>query len=333
MNSRRHYYPVPYGEGTLHLHGCADAAHLVLMCAGFPDDETVFQPMAEKLAQSAHSFVGIMCLPGYESSSNFHLARDGYTFLEWVVYVQEAVKSLRALSTNPEAKLIGVFHDWGCLAGHMFANRAVESNLTDIMFDRLVLFDVLLPPHPRAHKPLLALSPREKLFLQVGVLYQVVLAMIWLMQRYVNRYMAWVAYTIWMQVLGLLGLLPICPDEVSNLMTRYPKQAFTMLYRTYPYYGLWKAILGKTIMQSFAGAFLPLDLNRTPVLFMYGAAKPFALHDHYALAIIEQNGYPCRVVSVEQAGHWLFLQQPELCFQHVKDFILEASASMQKNNS
>ena len=72
------------------------------------------------------------------------------------------------------------------------------------------------------------------------------------------------------------------------------------------------------------GNHLPLDLCQTPVLFLYGANKNAPLHDAQSVALLQNEyatGRKSNAICFECAGHWLYLQEPEACFEHVKDFI------------
>lgn len=63
-------YPIPESPegGSLFIYGNANATKLAIVCAGFPDDHEVFLPFASHLAEEANVLVGVMCLPGYDSS-------------------------------------------------------------------------------------------------------------------------------------------------------------------------------------------------------------------------------------------------------------------------
>lgn len=56
--------------------------------------------------------------------------------------IRDAVKVLRAESTNEKAKLTGIFHDWDVSPGMMWANRSLEDSNADSLSE-IVLFDVL----------------------------------------------------------------------------------------------------------------------------------------------------------------------------------------------
>jgi pimeloyl-ACP methyl ester carboxylesterase len=70
---------------------------------------------------------------------------------------------------------------------------------------------------------------------------------------------------------------------------------------------------------------LPL-LFETPVLYLYGKDKGLQFHDEAVVKYVEEQGKEkdnkSRVVAVSNAAHWLYLQQPGVCFTAVKDFIL-----------
>jgi hypothetical protein len=151
----------------------------------------------------------VTCLPGFDDRPekpwrSHH--KEGFTFLEMVASLHEATKVLRAHSTNPKAKFTAVFHDWGCLVGLMFTNRALkmsskeqDDNSSDkqdqhaFTPDQVVLFDVCLAPHPKATS--VPVSPRQSMQcivydLSVQVAYRLHLALCFVLQRYRFRQMA-----------------------------------------------------------------------------------------------------------------------------------------------
>ena len=152
--------------GALYLYGDPSSSKMALLCAGFPDDHTVFQPFAKALSSggvggfkdsSDGVFVGVMCLPGFDDRPRDNYRNnvpwtkhkpDGYTFDEMTYAVREAAKVLRKESTNNKKNdddddtnnssiynkhtpLTGIFHDWGVIPGAMWANR-LEKEAEDL---------------------------------------------------------------------------------------------------------------------------------------------------------------------------------------------------------
>lgn len=348
-------------EGVLYLFGhddddeAAAAPHLVLLCAGYPDDETVFFPFAARIATDADHLVGVMALPGFGSREG---SSDGYSFVEWRSAVRAAVRALCDHSTHPEPSLTGIFHDWGCLAGLMYTNHALgiggdkdDKTITEASMrstrvhddvvktrvpDQLVLFDVLLGPHRDDDKKNIGrtlnneASPSwsQKLWTLVGVTtYQLVMAQTWLLHRYVHRVVAFLYSGLCTTlVLMPLRLVPLtladylhvwCPGTLGKAL-ELPRYAF-------PYYHAWKAVLRGRVSQTFPGAHLPAS-GSIPILYLYGDSKPFPLHAPRGLdTLLEEDCRHARsrVVRVEKAGHWLYLQRPDVCWAHVKHFLGE----------
>jgi pimeloyl-ACP methyl ester carboxylesterase len=90
----------------------------------------------------------------------------------------------------------------------------------------------------------------------------------------------------------------------------------------YPYYYMFRCFLRGT---GFEDIHLPLDLKSTPILYIYGTEKNVMFHDKISLAIMEREERECRsecrVVAVEGAGHWMYVQKLEVCLEEIKRFI------------
>ena len=133
-------------NGALFLYGDPNSKKIALLCAGFADDQTVFQPFAKALSSNG-IFVGVMCLPGYDDRPQDNVPwtnhkPNGYTFEEATNAVRDAAKVLRAESTYntsssndgksttdadaDAAKFIGIFGDFAVAPGSMWAKRAEE---------------------------------------------------------------------------------------------------------------------------------------------------------------------------------------------------------------
>jgi hypothetical protein len=348
-------YAIPHEEdgGCLFLYGKPDAAHIVLTCAGFPDDHGSFGPLAQRLAKESNCLVGVTCLPGFDDRPekpwrSHHKA--GFTFLEAVASLHEATKVLRAQSTNPEAKFTAIFHDWGCLVGLMFTNRALkmcsqeqndnsskEQGQHAFTPDQVVLFDVCLAPHPKATK--VPVPPRRSIQyilydLSVQVAYRLHLALCFLLQRYRFHQMATHLLEFGFSLLNLLHLGPVraIDNKLSSVViARSDANAMDykerLAYIAYPYYYLYKVVLTGNMKTQLAGAHLPQDLTATPVLYLYGVDKNIQFHQDNGVCLLQQEHEQGRsrsnAIAVQEAGHWLYQQQAEYCFAHVNAFIQE----------
>jgi pimeloyl-ACP methyl ester carboxylesterase len=343
-------YAIPHEEdgGCLFLYGKPDAKHIVLTCAGFPDDHGSFGPLAQRLAKESNCLVGVTCLPGFDDRpdkpwKNHH--KEGFTFLEVVASLHEATKVLRAYSTNPEAKFTAIFHDWGCLVGLMFTNRALTLEEDDssehhhhaFTPDQVVLFDVCLGAHPKATNVPVP-PPKTLLYflydLAVQVSYRLLLALCFLLQYYVSSKMAANLFDYGFLVLNILRLSPVRAID-NNLSATAPTDPqdykHRITYMAYPYYYLWKVIFRGKLDEDggivdLAGVHLPKDLTTTPVLYMYGLDKNIQFHQDDGLCLLEhehEQGRRSNAIAVKDAGHWLYKQQADICFAQVDAFIQE----------
>jgi len=311
-------YAIPGNDagGRLFVYGNSKAKHVVVFCAGFPDDCSTFQPLARRLAAEDPNYLcGVTCLPGYDNHHD-NFKKDGYTFDEIVASLREATKILRNLATNNSCQLTGVFHDWGSLFGAMCATRMNQE--VNQYFANLVYFDVL-PPAPKSLQ-----IPRAKLGFRNSVImssYMALFAASFGIQRYLSHYMAAPVMSIGFGVIKLLGLAPTGKLDTESFQKRKPQpQIRKLIYMMYPYYYLYKRIFaGKKPLPS--DCHIPANVNETPVLYLYGPKKNIAYHDANQLNWLKKQGGKTKVVEVANAGHWLYLQQPDICYQEVKKFI------------
>ncbi|KAL9185612.1 hypothetical protein ACHAXT_003389 [Thalassiosira profunda] len=338
-------YPIPGNEagGLLHIYGDPKAAkNVVFYCGGWPDGVEPFTPLARRLAApsaegSDGCFVGITCWPGFDEASYLQskfrgFRRRGFTFDEVTRCIREAAKQLfaeyyKASDGEERAKpqFTVIFHDFGVVTGLMFVNRSLEEEcFTEHVPDRIVLLDILLGPHPKCRdKPrdIASYTPREKL---VYLAYRGTNAASFTLMRYVSESVGLFVFGMLWSVVSLLGLGPLRPID-GMLLKQRRMNPFHMLYTFYPYHYLFRAMLGNTSRIDLAHAHLPLDLVRTPVLFLYGTEKNVMFHDHRSFAILEreerENKSNCRIVKVEGAGHWMYCQRPEVCEREIRDFL------------
>ena len=95
----------------------------------------------------------------------------------------------------------------------------------------------------------------------------------------------------------------------------------------YPYFNLYKGVLLGQIKKGSSGFHLPVSVADTPVLYMYGLDKNIQFHNDNVLTWLEKEGaregLKSRVVPVEKAGHWLYVQQEDVCYEAVKRFVLD----------
>mmetsp|Transcript_35794 Transcript_35794/g.75374 ORF Transcript_35794/g.75374 Transcript_35794/m.75374 type:complete len:346 (-) Transcript_35794:285-1322(-) len=330
------HYPIPGDAkgGALLLYGSENAKHMALMSAGFPNDHNVFVPFAFRLAKEADTLVGLTCLPGYDDRKDKPWVdhkknkRDGYSLDEMAICVGEAAKALRAESTCPtKAKFTGIFHDWGVVAGSLWSNRAIADG-SDILPDDLVYFDVLAPPHPST--PDLPADDAIPSFgrLLVRHFYQYVLAFSFAAQRYIGDRLA-IMILLGGMIPTALGLrLASKHDEGARKMLGSPNISH-LIYMGYPYYHM---IFSTSIMNVVRWKIhkiytMPQDLSKVPVLYMYGTEKATKFHTDQSVKVLQREQDEKRgkskAVAVDGAGHWLYKQKADECFNCVVEFMKE----------
>lgn len=354
-------------QGSLFLYGNPSSSQIALCCAGFADDHTVFQPFAKSLSQGDGStiaaaggdtvFVGVMCLPGYDDRPQdgqpwTSHKRDGYTADEWADAIREAANVLMSESTSRGAKFTGIFHDWGVIAGTIWVNRATheaQDHPNVVKPDNVVYFDVLRPPSKNSKNIVQREVPGRSILQKAcGLLYTVVLAKSFLLQRYVSKYLAAFYFVLCFSILNLLGLSPcqkFDTDSIGPLYKDHPISLFRLTYMAYPYWTniyqamLQKVLFGKTLpMETDDTTRLHDDWNQTPILFMYGLQKNTMFHSNASLQMLEQEpqkkgGSVSKAIGVQDAGHFLYapLQKMDICVKAVLSFMAEAAATTQVN--
>jgi pimeloyl-ACP methyl ester carboxylesterase len=112
---------------------------------------------------------------------------------------------------------------------------------------------------------------------------------------------------------------------MNEKMTMDTASMSRMIYMTYPYYNMWLSVFQNG--SGFGDFYLPV-LEKTPVLYLYGASKKIQFHDKNVVAYLQEQaktGSRSNAIAVSDAAHWLYLQQPDICFDNVKNFILDAN--------
>ena len=355
-------YPIPGNEGggVLHIYGKPNARNVILYCGGFPDDHQPFTPLARLLATSEDGidseddcFVGITCFPGFDYSifgrTKFQgFRRKGYSFEEVAICIREATNRLfleydnaheednkgtrmddSSASIENEIKkpqFTCIFHDWGVVPGLTFVNRAIEQEFTQHTPDRIVLLDVLTWPHPN-YKDLpsqnevsypLQPSNRDLLF---SFSYRAALASGFFMLRYISELFGLITAGILYGIVFLLKLNPTL-DIDNRLVGARDFNPFHLVYMFYPYFYMFQNIFTKSGLDY---ASVPLDLVKTPILYIYGPEKNVMFHDWKSLALLERDEKEgrseSRVVRIEGTGHWMYVQRPDICLQEIKKFL------------
>jgi len=333
-------YSSPSGapNGALCVFGDPGSSRMALLCAGFPDDHTVFLPFAKALSEEGKLLVGVMCLPGYDDRPEDGVPwqshpREGFSFDETARSIQEASKALRGISTHDSPEFIGIFHDWGAFSGTIWAQR-LEQEAKDGTTgasvvpkpDKMVLFDVLLAPSP-SMPDIIPKSEVGRLTLHQNLccLYQVVMAITSVIQQYLSRHLAAAFGSFSFILLGVTGLVPTYGFDSKSTGVLYGDRRPTLLRMTsmaYMYRNLSAALWSP---QSVLQWNLHEDWKAMPVLYLYGKKKKTQFHDFRSLKMLEREEAEKRSLSkaigLEGAGHFLYVQKQDECLRHVLEFI------------
>ena len=324
------YYPIVGDDkgGRLFVFGKSDAPNVVFFCAGYPDDHGSFSALAERLAREANCLCGVACLIGYDDYKPWTSYRSqGYSFEEMTSSLRAAAKKLRQESTCLKPKFTTVFHDWGSAIGALYTNQALEEKDSLVAPDQIVYLDVLpIKLHPSAQQ----LVPASKTLWEsvTEVSYRIVLAKAFLIQRFLSSHLAILYFSVGFMILRALGLLPAnsLDDEVmQEKMAGDTASMSRKIYMAYPYYNMWLSVFQNK--KVFADFHLPV-LEETPVLYLYGAGKNIQFHDKNVETYLQEQAKKdsrSNAIAVSDAAHWLHLQQPDICFDAIKNFILDAT--------
>jgi pimeloyl-ACP methyl ester carboxylesterase len=325
-------------------------SHVILFCAGYPDDHTVFLPFAARLAKEMNVLCGVTCLAGYD---NFppnkpwtkYAKPEGYSMDQWATSLRAAAKALNeyavassSSTTTIKSTFTTIFHDWGVIPGTIYVNRALadetKGNTNDSLRgmvrtapDQVILFDVCPPfchrqqsPRPKRERPSFLHVVRENL-------YRACLALGFVLYRFVSKYVALVVVTVLFNIAIPLGLGPFpssSPDSAS-VMETFMQDWDRGLYMTFPYYSIFQMINNGTIHEAFSEFHLPL-LDQVPLLYLYGVDKNVQFHGANLVGFIKEYGASTQTktdtVAVANAGHWLYVQQEDVCMEAVQKFLL-----------
>ena len=312
--------------GIVFFYGNPNSSSIVIFCGGYPDDHENGQLFCSCLAKENGTLVGLTCLPGFDDRPEKRWQThkpEGYTFDEMTDVIRDAVKVLRAESTNEKAILTAIFHDLGVGPGMMWANRSLEDD-DAVSPDDIVLFDVL-PPVKKYHSedlPTFSKPSFHSIF--VKYYYRMIFAMAFALQSYLSNYLAMAYYLVGSWSMKLLPIFPLCSDPDWKIINaREAADGLSrVIYMGYPYYYMFKGLFN---IESLSDISLPIDLRKTPVLFLYGPDKRVQFHDERSIFILEreanENRSKSKAMKVANAGHWLYLEQTDLCVEEVKKFM------------
>jgi pimeloyl-ACP methyl ester carboxylesterase len=181
--------------------------------------------------------------------------------------------------TCPDGKCILMLHDWGCVFGYQFSMRHPS------LVSKIVGVDVGDAPSPRY---LRSLNIKAKGMI---VKYQWWLAIAWRIGGRLGHQMT--------QSMAHALSAPADPKYIGSSMN-------------YPYYIQWTGFYGSY-------RHLAEVAPHCPMLFIYGARKPFLFHSaQWAEALAAKPG--CRVVPFD-TGHWVMYDEPQRFNEMVKAWL------------
>lgn len=311
-------------EDATHLlvAGNADAKQLVLFCAGYPDDQRAFKDMAKRLSIEEDCLVGLTCLPEFDTDGTRALKRaEGYSFDESAQCFQQAVRVLQAQTTNAAPTLTIVCHDWGVCTGVIYANRNLKDGNPDRL-KRAVLFDVLPPVKAGA-------LPKNNMYTTcVHMLYQSSFAMVFVLSR-LSLMLSQLFFALCsVLIFGVFGrwLNPVGSRDGEPGKGGSIKRLAVLPRVCYPYYHMFRELLTVGMKGILGKDFGLPDLTECPVLFLYGTDKNTMFHTPEALLALDAADGSAQM-GVRDAGHWLYLHQPEACYQRVRHFVVPTETS------
>lgn len=300
-------------EHRIFVAGSKSAERLVFFQAGYPDDQTAFVSLALRMA-GENSFVALSCMPEFDCDGSKQLQRlGGYSFDEAALCFGQAVNALREEADSPDTPLTLVIHDWAVAPGIIWTNRCIKEG-TGVPA-KLVLFDVLPSTFS---KP--ANSARE---LFIHLLYRALFAFSFLLSR-----LSGMLATVWcgLGMALIFGVLGRWLNPTGSLDGKKGKGAsrggdFAALPRmAYPYWHMFNEIaMGGALTKECR---MPPIGKSLPMLYMFGINKNTMFHTDEDLAAIDA-AEGCEQIGVQDAAHWLYLQQPDLCWKHLKRFVCQ----------
>jgi len=333
-------------------------SRILLLAAGYPDDHSVFVPLASRLAaEQPDCITAVTCLPGFDNDTeddndgtpqpqdSYHTPRpDGYTFPEIAAALREAAKVVKR--QNPHAHLSVIFHDWAVVPGLLFVRQALREDQAaaaqqqlegttthaplSLAPDQMVLMDVLFSPFGAAEAKRAPLASWYKI--TVLYAYQHALVLLFVVHRDLSQRLARWLFPIVCHVLCALRLFPLHRSVDRRWLVATPAER--RIDKCYIYWQFWKAVYSGEFQRNHLARDWLVPLDRVDLLFLYGTDK--VVHFHDSLMVEHLNNYDndndsChhrhKAVGVPNAGHWFFLQQPDLTFHEVRDFCFGSSNS------
>jgi len=229
-------------RGTVTVYGDPNkATQSVLLCGGWPDNHSLWEHLAGSLSESY--LVGVICLPGYDELHEY--PAYGYSFQDWTVSLKAAA-TLLLQQSKKDVPLSLVVHDWGCIAGTMFANQMNNEEQSSLIPRKMVMMDVLLKPHRTSKVPPLPITPSlllQSLHALIGIVsYQLSFIIVWLVGVVVSHSLSMVAVApLLVLVLRVFHLFPMSMQDTKYFPLRIVHPSWS--YKMYTYFYTWKHAL------------------------------------------------------------------------------------------
>jgi len=154
--------------------------------------------------------------------------------------------------------------------------------------------------------------------------YRIPLGIAFAFQRYVAGVVGVMALMVGLMPLPLLRIAPTgkVDDDTRKMMLGVPN-VFHTIYMCYTYFNWIRRDTKKSV--TIEDSTLPRDVSKVPVLYMYGTEKAANFHTEQSLTVLrreqDRQRSKTRVVAVDGAGHYLYLQKPDVCFDCVTQFM------------
>lgn len=190
----------------------------------------------------------------------------------------------------------------------MLTTRLLDDCFQDLIPNELILLDVCMPPHSSVDTSHLQIdySFIESLYTWLALLaYSINFCIAFSIAYYFNPDMAVFTYLAEWKIQGWMGWEPHAFVDETHIANRYlGLDLHHLMYMAYPHYYFWRnVLLWKGELET---SHLPMDLHKTPVLFLYGKDKNIMFHSPKTLAVLEDEFMKChrsKAVAVPNAGH------------------------------
>jgi pimeloyl-ACP methyl ester carboxylesterase len=156
-------------------------------------------------------------------------------------------------------------------------------------------------------------------------LYQALFALCSVLQQYLSRRLAASVCAVGFSILIASGNSPVHLFDLRSTQALYGDRKPSLLRcmtMTYMYRNLFSECLSS---RTFPPWYLHEDWKATPILYLYGKKKNAMYHSTNCLAMLEREQAErrslSRVVSLEGAGHFLYVQKHDECLKHVLAFL------------